>query len=440
MKFTTQEYPDYQTSNLYWCTQVPAHWVKHRLKYSFGCVVGGVWGANIKNDENDLICIRVADFDYHHGCVVESNLTVRNVSPQERGKRLLFNGDLLLEKSGGGDQTPVGRVVNFSSFSNAVCSNFIARLATRQDKYDSEYLRFLFYVFYDRGITHLYVNQTTGIQNIKVGRYLGETIFIPLLFEQQAIARFLAKKITLIDEYVSNKKKQLQLLEKLRTSIISEVVTKGLNPDVGMKESGVEWFRMTPDHWQMKKLKFVVMFKRGHDLPDSNRIKGEIPVVSSAGVSGSHSDYCATGPRLVTGRYGTLGIFYYIDGNFWPLNTTLYSVKHWGNNVRYLWYLVQTISEIFLLNSNKSAVPGISRNDIHPTPVVMPPTYEEQQKIADYLDSQVEKIEDMVNQVQHQISKMETYRTSLISEAVTGKIDVRNFNPDTQDTLLSQTG
>ncbi|MEY4210518.1 MAG: hypothetical protein RLZ92_898 [Pseudomonadota bacterium] len=112
-----------------------------------------------------------------------------------------------------------------------------------------------------------------------------------------------------------------------------------------------------------KRLGDLITFKRGYDLPEQNRIIGPYPVISSAGISGLHNDYKVEGKGVVTGRYGTLGEMYFVDGKYWPHNTALYVQDFKGNDPKYIYYLLSCLGRI--RTSDKSAVPGVNRNELH---------------------------------------------------------------------------
>ena len=115
--------------------------------------------------------------------------------------------------------------------------------------------------------------------------------------------------------------------------------------------------------WKSVKLGEVITLKRGYDLPNHNRVKGSVPVVSSSGITSFHNISKVKAPGVVTGRYGTIGEVFYIDKDFWPLNTTLYVEDFKGNNPRFISYFLKTLD--FSSFAAKSAVPGINRNDLH---------------------------------------------------------------------------
>lgn len=114
---------------------------------------------------------------------------------------------------------------------------------------------------------------------------------------------------------------------------------------------------------QPKRLGDLINLKRGYDLPEKDRIPGPFPVISSAGTSGFHNEYKVQGEGVVTGRYGTLGEMYFISGKYWPHNTALYVQDFKGNDPKYIYYLLKCIGRI--RTSDKSAVPGVNRNELH---------------------------------------------------------------------------
>jgi type I restriction enzyme, S subunit len=115
--------------------------------------------------------------------------------------------------------------------------------------------------------------------------------------------------------------------------------------------------------WQTYRLGDVITLKRGHDLPESQRQDGEVPVVSSSGITGYHNEPKAQAPGVVTGRYGTLGEVFYIEQDYWPLNTALYVTDFKGNHPRFVAYFLQNVLRNY--QSDKAAVPGVNRNDLH---------------------------------------------------------------------------
>lgn len=143
--------------------------------------------------------------------------------------------------------------------------------------------------------------------------------------------------------------------------------------------------------WKDCSLGDVIELKRGYDLPQNARLPGVVPLVSSSGVTDTHSIAMAKGPGVVTGRYGTLGQVFYVEQDFWPLNTTLYVRDFKGNDPRFISYFLRDID--FLAFSDKAAVPGLNRNHLHQARVRFPTDLTEQRAIAHILGTLDDKIE-----------------------------------------------
>ena len=144
--------------------------------------------------------------------------------------------------------------------------------------------------------------------------------------------------------------------------------------------------------WQLTSLGSVLNLKRGYDLAAREREPGNIPIISSSGMSGLHSRPMVQAPGVVTGRYGTIGRVHFVEEAFWPLNTTLYVQDFKGNDPRFIYNLLKTISYQDYLD--KAAVPGINRNDVHKAQVFLPPLAE-QRKISATLTALDDRISSL---------------------------------------------
>jgi len=214
-------------SGIDWLGDVPQHWELSRLGACIAAKRAGVWGVDPtdKNRQDHLICVRVADFDTSRLGVATEKLTVRAVTTSERAGRLLQHGDILLEKSGGGDKTPVGRVVSFKLDRVSVCSNFLARLTSNHRLVHSEYLLTLMSHLHARRVVVPYIKQTTGIQNLDTTAYLKLGVALPSLREQQLILAELKVQSSPIDEAVSRAEEEIRLMREFRDRLIADVVT-----------------------------------------------------------------------------------------------------------------------------------------------------------------------------------------------------------------------
>ncbi len=416
-------YTRYKTSGIEWLGDIPIDWTRFRIKFCFNSINGGVWGEEPIGDENDITCIRVADFNYKYAKINTTNLTTRNISIAEQKSRLLKKGDLLIEKSGGGEFSPVGRVVKFDLDIKAVCSNFINRLNTKK-QFNSDYLNYLNRFLYSKGVTEICINQTTGIQNLKVGEFLSNSIYIPSGTEQLSIVHFLDYKTGQMDRFIAARQKQIELLKEQKSGIINKAVTKGINPNAKMKPSGIEWIGEIPESWNVMKLKYVAKLQSGNAIT-SDDIKeiGDYPVYGGNGLRGYTTNYTNDGNFILIGRQGALcGNINYANGQFWASEHAVVSYLRRPTNILWLGELLRTMN----LNqySQAAAQPGLSVDRIKNLPIPCP-DYHEQNEIELYIKSETSILDNLSSKYQKQIDLMQEYRTTLISQAVTGKIDVR---------------
>jgi type I restriction enzyme S subunit len=143
--------------------------------------------------------------------------------------------------------------------------------------------------------------------------------------------------------------------------------------------------------WPKRLLGDLIELKRGYDLPKIDRQEGDVPIISSSGISDVHSVFKVSGPGVVTGRYGTIGKVFYTDIDFWPLNTTLYVRNFKGNDPKFIYYFLKTIP--YQQYSDKAAVPGVNRNHLHMAEIKAPNDIAEQKCIAHVLGTLDNKIE-----------------------------------------------
>ncbi|HKW96435.1 MAG TPA: restriction endonuclease subunit S [Bryobacteraceae bacterium] len=234
----------------------PARWRQLPLKETVTACRNGTWGEEPHGSNSDIICVRVADLDRRRARVLLDHASLRLIPESFRRGRMLVRGDLLLEKSGGGDQQPVGAVALYDHDAPAVCSNFMARMPVAPG-FDPCYLCYLHAALYTLGINRRSIHQTTGIQNLDSDQYLAEIVRIPGLEEQRRVARILDKKTKVIDELIDAKNRLIGCLQEKRRAIISQAVIEGLDRTAPRRPSGFPWLNDVPAHWRVTRLKFV---------------------------------------------------------------------------------------------------------------------------------------------------------------------------------------
>jgi type I restriction enzyme S subunit len=163
------------------------------------------------------------------------------------------------------------------------------------------------------------------------------------------------------------------------------------------------------DHWRKCLLGDVINLKRGYDLPYSARSPGRFPVVSSSGITDHHSEAKVRGPGVITGRYGTLGEVFFVEDDYWPLNTSLYVQDFKGNDPRFVYYLLGTLN---LSSKNAAgAVPGVNRNHLHALDVCVP-SVPVQQRISEILSA----YDKLIENCERRIRKLEAMARALHRE------------------------
>lgn len=436
-----QKYPTYKPSNIDWIGEIPSYWKKSKLKYLTPKSLGGIWGDEKKDDENDIICIRIADFQFENLTIKDNeDYTLRNIPLSDNDEKLLKKGDLLLEKSGGGEKTPVGRIVVYDGrFIKATSSNFINILKPNLKICDTKYITYLHSFFYFNGVNLQYIKQTTGIQNLDSNSYLNEITFLPPLQEQQAIVTYLDEKTTLIDELIAKKARKIELLKEQRISLINHVVTKGLDSNVPIKSTGVDWIGGIPEHWDLVKLKtkfkivkiisgtlgfdVLSVTQRGLKIKDLNSNEGQhsmdyskYQIVNKGQFVMNHMDLL-TGFIDISEFNGVTSPDYRVFELINPLNCSQYYL--------YIFQLCYWNRIFYGLGSGVSNLGRwrLPSDEFKEFRIPLPPI-SEQQAIANFLDEQLALIDKNIELESQKIEKLKEYRQSLISNVVTGKIKV----------------
>mgnify|MGYP003624962009 CR=1 FL=1 len=175
---------------------------------------------------------------------------------------------------------------------------------------------------------------------------------------------------------------------------------------------------MVPEGWSKVRLGSVAELQRGFDLPSSQRIDGSVPIVSSGGVTGYHSEAKSKAPGVVTGRYGSIGDVFYLEEDYWPLNTSLWVKDFHGNHEKFVYYLLCNFD--FKKFSDKTGVPGVNRNDLHAVRVKLP-AIPEQKKIAQILSTW----DKAITTTEQLLANNQQQKKALMQQLLTGK---KRFN------------
>ncbi|MGL4800655.1 MAG: restriction endonuclease subunit S [Cetobacterium sp.] len=437
MKYRYREPHEMKDSGVEWLGMIPKDWEVKKIKRLVREVKGGVWGEDAKKDSNDVPCIRITNFNRTKNIIDIEDLTIRNLDYLKQKDFLLQNGDLLIEKSGGGERQPVGFTCIYNSDLKAIYANFIARVRVKKNIY-SPYINFLFSVLYSKKINLRAFNQTTGIQNLSIDKYFDEIVMIPLFSTQQKIADFLDKKCEEFDSVIAKKEMLINKLEEAKKSLISEVVTGKVkviqkeNGEYGiikreaheMKDSGVEWLGMIPKEWIKGKLKYFVKLQSGCTITsESIKIKDKYMVFGGNGFRGYTNLYTHRGDYILIGRQGALcGNVNYAFGKFWASEHAI--VVTFIKSQINLYYMGELLRAMDLNQySMTAAQPGLSVSAIEN--LVIPfASVKTQNKIGCFIQKKIIEFDSIITKQKEIIEKLKSAKQSLISEAVTGKIEI----------------
>ena len=434
-------------SGVEWIGEIPREWSILRMKK---CIIqrdGGAWGEDAKGNEGDCICLRIADFDYSRFIFKDTdNLTIRNYNQSTINKLKLRTNDILVEKSGGGEKTPVGRTVIFEKNYTALYANFMDRLRCA-DFINSKFMQYVFATFYSNDYTKNYIKQTTGIQNLDLTTMLStELISLPPFATQHRIADYLDRKCSKIDEIIEKEGQVIEKLKAYKISVITEAVTKGLNPNVPMKDSGVKWIGEIPKRWKLNKFKYLSLSIGDgiHTTPqydtdgtiyfvNGNNIGGEFLVFKDGTNTINDEEYSnyklpllTKNTVFITLNGATYGKTSFYNGEKILLGKSAgYITLKSNENKEYIrYYLQSNLAKLIMdLSLSGSTIANLSLRTLNDF-IVPYPSHSEQEVIVNYLNKRIEKIDFSITKKQSVIDKLTAYKKSLIYEVVTGKKEV----------------
>ena len=247
---------------------------------------------------------------------------------------------------------------------------------------------------------------------------LNQTILLPHLSEQQKIAAILYK----IQKAIEIQESIIERTRELKKSTMHHVFTYGLRGEK-LKETEIG---LIPASWSVQRFEEFAALHRGYDLPIQYRTSGSVPIVGSNGIVGYHDQSKVKGPGVVTGRSGSIGISYYVEDDYWPLNTGLYVEDFHGNDPLYVHYFFQLFD--FGQYAAGVSVPTLNRNIVHATLISIPQIVE-QKEIANILKTVDQKIELHTAKK----SALQDLFKTMLNKLMTGEIRVKDLEIDVSE-------
>lgn len=419
-----KKYENYKDSGLEWLGMVPEHWEIMRLKSCSSIILGKMlMSIPPKGQEANYTLekyLKSKNVGWLNLCLDDNDVEEMFFNETEKKLYKLREGDIVMNE--GGD---IGKVALWHDTGyDCYIQNSINKITSSNGVIPA----FLTYYLYSVSMSGYFwsIVSQISIAHLTKEKLANTPIILPPLSEQRTIASYLDHKVRLIDALISEKEKMVEDLKAYRSSLITETVTKGLNKKVEMKDSGVEWIGKIPQNWKLLKLKRIVNLKSGTSLT-SDRIldEGKYQVFGGNGPRGYIDDYTNEGNFVLIGRQGALcGNINYANGKFWATEHAIicYPLKE----IDTIW-LGETLRAMNLNQYSISAAqPGLAVERINEL-LIATPSISEQKEISSYLKLKITQIESAISEQEHQLSDLKSYKSSLITEAVTGKIDLRDW-------------
>ena len=416
-----------KNSGIEWIGNIPDNWKVKKLKYIANKIERGT-----SPNYTDAIATKVVNqATFSKGYFDSSNIKYSTI-PAKQSKGLLVKGDVLLASTGGG---VLGKTFYFNQNNTFVADGHVTIVRTNVTNCVSKFIYYIFSINYDnfnvlmaRGSTNQIELQRSILSNMQLP--------VPPMDEQKKIVEFLDEKCGEIDALIADIKTQIESLEQYKRSVITEAVTKGLNPSAEMKDSGIEWVGEMPLHWDikpnkylMKKVKDISVTYNGENILSLTmngvivrdlEAGGKMPtsfdgyqIIKSGNLLMCLFDIDVT-PRCV-GLIKNNGVTSPACSQYMMQKGALVSYYN------YYYLMVDFTKE--LLHMAKNLRHSLNEEQFGAIKAPVPPI-EEQKQIADYLDNKCAQIEELKTAKQSQIETLEAYKRSIIYEYVTGKKEV----------------
>lgn len=410
-------YPKYKDSGVKWLGEVPEHWTVTSLK-KYGFFKSG---AGFSHEYQGNMCERIPFFKVNalsksNKYLLNSDNYVSEDTAQKLGAKIFPINSLFFAKVGA---ALLLERIRLNKEPCCIDNNMMAFVIKNDLNYN-----FAFYLL--SLIDFKYLVNSGAVPSVNESQVSNFLVVIPFVSEQTQIANYLDRETAKIDALIAKQEKLIELLEEQRKSIISHAVTKGLDPNAPMKNSGIEWLGEVPAHWKLGRLKNIVSIKNGLDYKgfEIEKSNKSYPVYGSGGIFTYSSKYIYNQESVLFGRKGTINKPLYVTSPFWTVDTMFYSqIKH-NVHGKYVYY--QALGFPYDRYSSNTALPSMTQTDLLNLFVTIPSILE-QVKITTFLDTENLRFDNLISKQKLLIEKLKEYRASVISHAVTGKIDVREL-------------
>lgn len=430
-----KKYDAYKDSEVKWIGEIPEHWEITPLKFCFKVLSGATPKSTELSywEDGNINWITPADFKTEDRFISDGTKKITKEGFMSCSTTLIPSGSIIFSK-----RAPIGSVVINS---NDVCTNQGCLSCIPKDNISS-----LFF-YYIMSVSQKYFDMLgtgTTFNEISANVFKNVHLPVPPLSEQQIIASYLDTKTEKIDKMIAKAEKKIEYFGELKQSVITRAVTRGLNPNMPLKDSGVKWIGDVPEHWEIAPLKYFTHIKTGSTPPTLNQeyyesedinwftpgdfesltLKKSGKMISNKAKDDYACKIFPAGSVYVVGIGATIGKVASCSESAscnQQINV-LIPIKD-KIDCRYLVYCMNSQKEGILLSANMVTLPIINQTKMGQLPIPIP-LYAEQQQIATYLDIKCSKIDYIIAAQKKKIAYLQELKQSLIANVVTGKIKV----------------
>jgi type I restriction enzyme S subunit len=422
-----KKYDSYKESGIEWIGATPAHWEVKKLKHLFDIIPSNV-DKKSKEDETKVLLCNYVDVYKNDKISFDLNFMVASASASQIDKLTLKQFDVIATKDSE-DPNDIGiPALVLDNMNGVVCGYHLTLFRSKESEILGKYL---FWFLKSKMCSQYFSTLARGIT-----RYaLGTSAFsnLPLfsigdINEVSAIVNYLDHKTTQIDILISKKQQFISLLQEERIAVINQSVTKGLDPKVKMKDSGIEWLGEIPEHWEVKRMKYLCDVTTGGKDTENREDDGKYPFFVRSQTIERISTYSFDGEAILTAGdgVGVCKVWHYVNEKF-DFHQRVYMMSNFQLVLgKYLfYYLKENFGKEVMKLSAKSTVDSL-RRPMFQNFMVCFGSLDEQKRIIEQIEIEEIRIDTLIGKSQQEIELLKEYKTALISEVVTGKFDVRD--------------
>ena len=409
------KYEEYKDSGVAWIGEIPSHWEMVKLKYNFTIYAGATPKTEISDLWNgDIIWITPADYKTTDKYIMCGERTITKKGYDSCNTQIVPRDSLIFSK-----RAPIGTVAisGIELCTNQGCLSCVPKGVSTTFFYYATSVYSEIFDLLGSGATFKEIS-ASDFSNVKLAT--------PPLDEQQAIVNYLDEKCGKINNAIDVQKKKIDLLNELKQTIITNAVTKGLNPNAPMKDSGVEWIGEIPEHWKIKRTRFLCNIQTGDKDTVNREDDGLYPFYVRSPKVERINTYSFDGEAVLMAGDGVGAgkVFHYANGKF-DYHQRVYNLHNFKDvsGLFFYYYILNKFRYIIEEGAAKNTVDSVRLNMIQDFWMTIPPV-SEQQNIVKYIDGEISKIDSQIAKANQRIELLNELKQSIITEAITGKIKV----------------